>query len=1084
MPLTGTKALLVWAQRTTEGYRDVKVANMQKSWKDGLAFCAILHHYRPDLIDFNSLSKENVRQNNALAFDVAEQELGIPALLDPDDMAVMTVPDKLSVMTYVSQYYNYFKDKKPVKDDGGPKTRMPSKRAAEDSPINQVASKQPSRGDSCGICDKKVYLMERQVADGKIYHRNCFRCNKCRTTLRPGSYKSTSDPKQFECLQHGDNIWKLRSNMSSRAAKENKQPSDSGSSGIWETRSGVKPAVVKEDQGGSIWGTRQGASPAATKEVSKPSQGNGISDTQQGTKPFPVKKDKDERNAASLSEKSTTQGVQPQNRVSPPSSAIPMHPHLLASKASRERFNSPMPASQMTKQQPQKEDSNPFGSSSETPKKISPNGVQDEETRLGLLASLAAVRGNSKPGTASIEDLSDALEGNTGQKLADEGDSREASPSGSRKDLTTQDQAKSQDINSEPNGHDEVLSVTTKTSEPESPFMDSANRDSILTSSDVLSLTSLSSISQMGTSETSSLDTEQFANEIEAENRSSMVKSSRYSSGADEEAVVNLSDSFCQGFNKDRVEGDTASTASATESDIAPIQITVEVDNSKEPVNDSPEIRKDSPVPTKGTPEAETGSKKKSKSGDYDESLNPFGDDDEGEDEEQPEKEDTGYKNPFDDSDSEENEKGDYDNDLNPFGDADDDEPTEGGPVTQWPPLPAGTKLQSEIPSQQGSYKVKTRQDILREMQRDRNTLKKSQKRRAPPRPQEIPGRPMESPGKTPPSETAGAAGLARAPPRSTKSRPAPTPPKENGQPSESKVHPDKPSPFQPRIYEPRAYSVGSKPMPSPRTKKHIIPGKEDNGRISPIPAPRRKISEGAQKVEDGEGPVPSPRQRRATDATNDKTKFKPSRPLTAPPRPPSRSPTQASKKRAPAPPPIKREVGKDHMEPTVIMRELKEIEIRQRDKEAKGVSLEKKLREDMKGSEGQDNEDLLIEWFALVNEKNQLVRREGELVAQAQMQDLELQQAEIEYELRCLMHKHEHQKTDADVVREEKLLEMLVEVVTKRSQIVERLEDDRKREQAEDQDIQIMMEQSGLDKKHKEKKKHKKKKSIGLLGK
>ncbi|CAL8111578.1 unnamed protein product [Orchesella dallaii] len=106
--MTAKEGLLLWCQRKTAPYKNVNVQNFHLSFKDGLAFCALIHRHRPDLIDYHKLSKDNPLENLNTAFEIAEKYLDIPRMLDAEDMASTAMPDERAVMTYVSSYYHCF----------------------------------------------------------------------------------------------------------------------------------------------------------------------------------------------------------------------------------------------------------------------------------------------------------------------------------------------------------------------------------------------------------------------------------------------------------------------------------------------------------------------------------------------------------------------------------------------------------------------------------------------------------------------------------------------------------------------------------------------------------------------------------------------------------------------------------------------------------------------------------------------------------------------------------------------------------------------------------------------------------------
>uniref|UniRef100_A0A8C1PNH3 EH domain binding protein 1 n=1 Tax=Cyprinus carpio TaxID=7962 RepID=A0A8C1PNH3_CYPCA len=102
-----SQSLLAWCREVTKNYRGVKITNFTTSWRNGLAFCALLHHFRPALIDYKALNPQDIKENNKKAYD-GFASLGISRLLEPSDMVLLAIPDKLTVMTYLYQIRAHF----------------------------------------------------------------------------------------------------------------------------------------------------------------------------------------------------------------------------------------------------------------------------------------------------------------------------------------------------------------------------------------------------------------------------------------------------------------------------------------------------------------------------------------------------------------------------------------------------------------------------------------------------------------------------------------------------------------------------------------------------------------------------------------------------------------------------------------------------------------------------------------------------------------------------------------------------------------------------------------------------------------
>ncbi|XP_027521486.1 F-actin-monooxygenase MICAL3 isoform X1 [Corapipo altera] len=385
--------LLSWCQRQTDGYAGVNVTDLTMSWKSGLALCAIIHRYRPDLIDFDSLDEHDVEKNNQLAFDIAEKEFGISPIMTGKEMASVGEPDKLSMVMYLTQFYEMFKDTIPSSDsldlnaeekaaliastkspisflsklgqsisrkrtpkdkkekelDGAGKRRKTSQSEDEDLPRsyreerptlvsalterridaaignqNKVKSmatqllakfeenapvpssslrrqqpvlpyqervhNQPSSrreqgrlapipqwkqgslkkefpqnlggSDVCYFCRKRVYVMERLSAEGKFFHRSCFKCEYCATTLRLSSYAYDIEDGKFYCKPHycyrlSGYAQRKRPAVGPLSGKDNKGPLQDAMASDGNGRANTIPASAERAPGSNVNGLEE-----------------------------------------------------------------------------------------------------------------------------------------------------------------------------------------------------------------------------------------------------------------------------------------------------------------------------------------------------------------------------------------------------------------------------------------------------------------------------------------------------------------------------------------------------------------------------------------------------------------------------------------------------------------------------------------------------------------------------------------------------------------------------------------------------------------------------------------------------------
>ncbi|KAB0370907.1 hypothetical protein FD755_017316, partial [Muntiacus reevesi] len=202
--------LLTWCQQQTEGYQHVNVTDLTTSWRSGLALCAIIHRFRPDLINFDSLNEDDAVENNQLAFDVAEREFGIPPVTTGKEMASAQEPDKLSMVMYLSRFYELFR--------GTPLRPVDSwrKNYEENADLGLAKSSIPHHYLNLTFPRKRTPRVDSRIEENDMNKRRRKGFNNLD---EPSAFSSQSLGSNQEGIKEGGNQNKVKSMASQLLAK-------------------------------------------------------------------------------------------------------------------------------------------------------------------------------------------------------------------------------------------------------------------------------------------------------------------------------------------------------------------------------------------------------------------------------------------------------------------------------------------------------------------------------------------------------------------------------------------------------------------------------------------------------------------------------------------------------------------------------------------------------------------------------------------------------------------------------------------------------------------------------------------------